>query len=226
MMRHVQVDEAFYGADAVASPSSGSYEAMGKRLFDVGLATLLLPFIAAVVAMIAGLVFIRDGASPFFGHVRVGRGGRKFRCWKIRTMVPNAEARLEAYLSANPEAEAEWDAYHKLSDDPRITPVGSFLRKTSLDELPQIWNVLKGEMSFVGPRPVTPDELEKYGPGRAAYCAMRPGITGLWQVSGRNEVTYDERVQMDMLYLRSVSFLKDVSIILRTALVVIRPTGR
>ncbi|MEO1688860.1 MAG: sugar transferase, partial [Pseudomonadota bacterium] len=192
----------------------------------MALALLILPFVAGAVLVISALVFIRDGASPFFGHVRVGRGGRLFRCWKVRSMVPNAEAKLEAYLAEHPDAAEEWGAYHKLTDDPRITPVGEVLRKTSLDELPQLWNVIKGEMSFVGPRPVTPDELEKYGPGRNGYCAMRPGITGLWQVSGRNEVTYDERVQLDMKYLRDVSFWKDLSIILRTALVVVRPTGR
>jgi lipopolysaccharide/colanic/teichoic acid biosynthesis glycosyltransferase len=141
-------------------------------------------------------------------------------------MVPDAAERLTAHLAANPEAAAEWEANHKLVDDPRITPLGEFLRRTSLDELPQLWNVLTGEMSFVGPRPVTEEELEKYGAARGAYCRMRPGITGLWQVSGRNEVTYGERVQLDLDYLASISLLRDLKIILRTGLVVVFPTGR
>jgi lipopolysaccharide/colanic/teichoic acid biosynthesis glycosyltransferase len=161
-----------------------------------------------------------------FGHARVGRGGRMFRCWKIRTMVPDAESRLAAYLNLNPAAAAEWDAERKLNDDPRITRIGDIMRRTSLDELPQIWNVLIGEMSFVGPRPVTADELGKYGISRSAYCAMRPGITGLWQVSGRNEVSYAERVALDVDYLRRMSLALDLSIIARTAGVIVRPTGK
>ncbi|GAA6198649.1 hypothetical protein NBRC116598_40940 [Pseudophaeobacter arcticus] len=141
-------------------------------------------------------------------------------------MVADAESRLEAYLKANPEAAAEWARDHKLTNDPRITRFGQFIRKTSLDELPQIWNVLKGEMSFVGPRPVVTKELEKYGQDLPSYLAQKPGITGLWQVSGRNDVSYDERVQMDVDYLEKRSFLIDLKIIGKTALSVLGRTGR
>ena len=142
-------------------------------------------------------------------------------------MVPDAEARLDQYLSGNPAAAAEWRRFRKLTDDPRITRIGDFLRRTSLDELPQIWNVLRGDMSFVGPRPVMQDELdEHYGAARAAYCASRPGITGLWQVSGRNDLSYAERVELDVDYTRRAGLGLDVWIILRTAGVVVRPTGR
>lgn len=168
----------------------------------------------------------RDGGPGFFGHRRIGRNGEVFRCWKIRTMVVDAEARLAEHLASDPEAAAEWERDHKLRDDPRITRLGAFLRATSLDELPQIWNVLKGEMSFVGPRPVVRDEMRKYGAARTAYLAMKPGITGLWQVSGRNDVSYDERVAMDVEYVSSVSLLTDVRLILLTGLSIVDRTGR
>jgi lipopolysaccharide/colanic/teichoic acid biosynthesis glycosyltransferase len=141
-------------------------------------------------------------------------------------MVPDAAEQLRRHLERDPEAAAEWAATRKLSQDPRITRLGDMLRRTSLDELPQLWNVLRGEMSFVGPRPVPEDELQMYGAARSAYCAMRPGITGLWQISGRNDISYAERVKLDTEYLRRMSPGLDLSIILRTALVVFRPTGR
>jgi lipopolysaccharide/colanic/teichoic acid biosynthesis glycosyltransferase len=156
----------------------------------------------------------------------VGRNGRAFRCWKIRSMVHDAEARLAELLETDLAAAEEWETYQKLDDDPRIMPLGDVLRRTSLDELPQLWNVLRGDMSLVGPRPVTAPELERYGASRSAYCAMRPGITGLWQVSGRNEVTYAERVALDVEYLRKMSLRLDVRIMLQTAGVVLRPTGK
>jgi lipopolysaccharide/colanic/teichoic acid biosynthesis glycosyltransferase len=152
--------------------------------------------------------------------------GKAFKCWKIRTMVHDAETRLRAHLKADPEAAAEWDRDRKLTNDPRITRLGQFLRRTSLDELPQIWNVLRGEMSFVGPRPIVRSELQKYGSFRGAYKTMKPGITGLWQVSGRNDVSYDERVKMDVEYMNNVSFLLDVQIILGTAGAVLSRTGK
>ncbi|MEM6744212.1 MAG: sugar transferase [Pseudomonadota bacterium] len=225
-MKHVHVDERFLEADSVPSSEAKGYAAFGKRALDVALALALIPFVAPITAALAFLVWIRDGAWPLFGHQRIGRDGKPFRCWKIRTMVPDAERRLAAHLKADPEAAAEWEANHKLVHDPRITPMGEFLRRTSLDELPQLWNVLTGEMSFVGPRPVTDEELDKYGSARGAYCRMRPGITGLWQISGRNDVSYGERVQLDLDYLASITPLRDLKIILRTGLVVVFPTGR
>ena len=225
-MKHVHLDERFLEADSVAPGQSRGYAATGKRALDIALGLALVPFVVPLVVLLGFLVWIRDGAMPLFGHERIGRDGKPFHCWKIRTMVPDAAQRLKAHLASDPAAAAEWEADHKLTHDPRITPIGAFLRRTSLDELPQLWNVLNGEMSFVGPRPVTEEELVKYGAARGAYCRMRPGITGLWQISGRNEVTYGERVQLDLDYLASIGFLRDLSIILRTGLVVVRPTGR
>lgn len=141
-------------------------------------------------------------------------------------MVPDAAERLQRHLAENPDAAIEWRETRKLTRDPRITQLGALLRKTSLDELPQLWNVLRGDMSFVGPRPVPDDELELYGSARGAYEQMRPGITGLWQVSGRNDVLYAQRVALDVDYLRRMSLGLDLWIMLRTALVVVKPTGR
>lgn len=202
-----------------------AYRNVGKRGLDIVLAIALLPLLAPIIFVLWALVR-QDGAPGFFGHVRVGQGGKLFSCYKIRSMVPNAEAKLDAYLAANPQAAAEWEATQKLADDPRITKIGHFLRKTSLDELPQILNVLKGEMSFVGPRPVTQPELAKYGAYQQTYLALKPGITGLWQVEGRQDGNYLERVKMDRRYANSVSIWRDLVLIARTAQVLARPTGR
>lgn len=198
---------------------------LSKVIFDKVMAVLLLPLIAPIIAILYGLTRL-DGGPGFFGHARVGRNGETFRCWKIRTMVPNAQAVLARHLARNPAAAAEWARDFKLTDDPRVTPLGRFLRRTSLDELPQIWNVLLGEMSFVGPRPVTAEELSKYQTLAWCYLTIRPGITGLWQISGRNDVSYDERVQLDALYRTTRTFLGDVGILLRTMGAVVGQTGR
>ena len=204
---------------------SGFYAQAGKRLFDLMLALLIAPLVLPMIAILAVLAR-RDGGKAFFGHERVGQDGVAFRCWKIRSMVPDAQERLKKYLAENPEAAAEWERDHKLTHDPRITRFGNFIRKTSLDELPQLLNVLKGEMTFVGPRPIITDELAKYGSKVQHYLAQKPGITGLWQVSGRNDVSYDERVDMDVAYLERRCLMLDVSIIARTALAVVGKTGR
>ncbi|MES0828502.1 sugar transferase [Ruegeria sp. SCP11] len=201
------------------------YSGLGKRVFDIVFAVLLLPVVAPVILVLWCLVR-RDGGPGFFGHTRVGQDAKPFKCWKIRSMVVDAEARLQSYLDANPEAAAEWERDHKLTHDPRINRLGHILRKTSLDELPQIWNVLKGEMSFVGPRPVVAIELVKYGSSASAYLAQKPGITGLWQVSGRNDISYGERVAMDVDYLDRCSFVTDLKIISLTASAVLLRTGR
>jgi Undecaprenyl-phosphate galactose phosphotransferase WbaP len=201
------------------------YTRFGKRALDLTLALLLVPVLAPVVLVLALLVR-RDGGDALFGHRRIGRNGKVFKCWKIRTMVPNAERRLLAYLRENPEAAAEWARDHKLENDPRITKLGNFLRRSSLDELPQLWNVIKGEMSLVGPRPIVRSELHKYGAARAAYLAMKPGVTGLWQVSGRNDVTYDERIAMDLTYADDMSMTSDLMIIAKTAGAVLDRTGK
>lgn len=200
------------------------YRRHGKRVLDILLGLTLLPLLAPVIGALWALTRL-DGGAGFFGHERIGRDGRAFRCWKIRTMVVDARERLERHLHENPKAREEWYRDFKLRDDPRITPIGRLLRATSLDELPQIWNVLRGEMSFVGPRPVVQAELARYGVHRATYEAMRPGITGLWQVSGRNSISYDERVQMDLAYHRSKSLLLDLALIGKTAFAVLGRTG-
>lgn len=196
-----------------------------KRVVDIVLAVLMLPILVPVIALL-WLIVRRDGGAGFFGHNRVGRDGRIFKCWKMRSMQVDAEAKLISHLQANPAAAAEWARDHKLVNDPRITRIGSFLRKSSLDELPQIWNVLKGEMSFVGPRPVVAVELNRYGASKWAYLQTRPGITGLWQVSGRNNVSYDDRVAMDVSYSSDIRFGRDMWIMIKTAGAVVHGTGK
>ncbi len=198
------------------------YKSMFKRVLDITLVILAAPFALPLVLLMALLV-ARDGSSPFFLQRRVGRNGEIFNLVKIRTMVKDAEAKLESYLEANPEARAEWDSTQKLKDDVRITGVGKFLRKSSLDELPQLWNVLRGDMSLVGPRPMMEDQKPLY-PG-SAYYAMRPGITGLWQISDRNQSTFAARAEFDADYFNSLSLKTDMSILARTVSVVLRCTG-
>lgn len=204
---------------------TGIYPAYVKRPLDIVLALLLLPILVPVIALLWFLVRL-DGGSGFFGHSRVGRDGTSFKCWKMRSMNIDAEVKLVSHLMACPAAAAEWARDHKLANDPRITKIGAFLRKSSLDELPQIWNVLKGEMSFVGPRPVVTDELSRYGVSRWAYLHARPGITGLWQVSGRNEVSYESRVALDVLYSKEIRFDRDLWILAKTAGAVVHGTGK
>ncbi|APZ52870.1 sugar transferase [Salipiger abyssi] len=209
---------------AAGVKSERFYHGFAKRPFDLFLAALMLPILVPVIALLYVAVRL-EGGPGFFGHHRVGRNGQVFRCWKIRTMVPDAKERLEHLLANDPQARAEWESDRKLRNDPRVTRLGAFLRKSSLDELPQIWNVLKGEMSLIGPRPVTAPELERYGGHKWIYQSMRPGITGLWQVSGRNEVSYDERVQLDANYFRELSLVSDVRILLQTVGAVLNRTG-
>jgi len=202
-----------------------SYADGGKRLIDLILAMCLLPILAPVIAIL-WFVVRRDGGSGFFGHKRVGLNGQTFKCWKLRSMCVDADVRLARHLESNPAAAKEWARDFKLENDPRITRFGRFIRETSLDELPQIWNVLKGEMSLVGPRPVTQEELERYGTRAAVYRSMRPGITGAWQVSGRNDVSYSRRVALDVQYARRMSFLGDIGIIFATVGAVLNRTGK
>jgi lipopolysaccharide/colanic/teichoic acid biosynthesis glycosyltransferase len=199
------------------------YRKGGKRLLDViCVALMALPAIVLVLPFLALLSL--DGHSPFYRQKRVGRDGRVFDMWKLRSMVPDADRMLEAHLAANPDARAEWEWSQKLRDDPRITPIGRFIRKSSIDELPQLWNVLTGDMSLVGPRPMTPEQRELY-PG-LAYYALRPGITGYWQTSVRNESSFAERALHDTGYFRDLSFGTDLKVLLRTVRVVLNATGR
>ncbi|WP_299154538.1 sugar transferase [uncultured Tateyamaria sp.] len=201
------------------------YRRIGKRALDLTLTVILLPALLPIIAVLVLLVR-RDGSAGLFAHTRVGRHGQTFACWKIRTMLPDAEARLEHHLNTDPVARAEWHRTQKLENDPRITRLGHLLRRTSLDELPQIWNVLRGDMSFVGPRPVTLPELERYGPHSHVYLSLKPGITGLWQVTARANGCYTQRLHLDQTYEQRISLLQDLGLIARTALVVVRPTGR
>ena len=195
-----------------------------KRLVDILGALLLLALIGPVIAVIWALVR-RDGGPGFYGQPRVGRAGRVFTCWKLRSMCVDAEARLAEHVAADPVAAAEWALSQKLRADPRITPLGRLIRKYSIDELPQIWNVLRGEMSFVGPRPFMPCQEELYVGDTAGYYAMRPGITGLWQVASRNDSSFAARVNYDARYAREVSLATDIRICLDTVRVVLRGTG-
>lgn len=204
---------------------SGSRLARLQLRLDQFTALLLLLLLAPLMAVIALLVWRRDGAPVLFGHYRIGQHGRPFRCLKFRSMYLDSEAMLRELLERDPAARAEWERDHKLSDDPRITPIGHFLRRTSLDELPQLFNVLRGEMSLVGPRPITLAELPRYGQVRWHYLSVRPGMTGLWQVSGRNDTTYDERVELDREFVEQHSLRLRLSILLRTLRVVIRGSG-
>ncbi len=197
-----------------------------KRTIDiVGAAALLLALLVPL-GLIALLVRA-DGGPVLFAHRRVGRGGASFGCLKFRSMVPDAERRLAALLARDPAARAEWEAARKLRDDPRVTWIGRFLRASSLDELPQLINVLKGEMSLVGPRPVQAAELATFYGAAAAehYMAVRPGITGLWQVSGRSDTSYARRVALDVAYVSRPSLRADLRILLRTPAAVLLRRG-
>jgi exopolysaccharide production protein ExoY len=198
--------------------------AAAKRLLDVvgalALALLLSPLLVVLVLALA-----RDRGPILYSHSRTGRHGKSFGCLKFRTMVPNAEQVLRDLLHNDPALRREWLRDHKLRNDPRVTAVGRFLRRTSLDELPQLWNVLKGDMSLVGPRPVVREEWERYGRHLSTYLSAKPGITGLWQVTGRSDASYRRRVALDSYYVRKRTLLMDVLILLRTVGVVLGGRG-
>ncbi|WP_274609245.1 sugar transferase [Mesorhizobium sp. L-8-3] len=193
-----------------------------KRGLDVAVTIALAPFVLTIVGILALLIRL-DGGSAFYRQERLGKDGKVFKLWKLRTMVPNAEQRLQEYLNGNAAARIEWDKAQKLRNDPRITTLGRYLRKYSLDELPQLLNVFVGDMSLVGPRPMCPDQRQQY-PG-TAYFMMRPGITGLWQVSERNACSFAERAIYDGRYAGAMSFRTDLWILALTPLVVLRGTG-
>jgi exopolysaccharide production protein ExoY len=197
---------------------------ISKRIFDFILGALLIVGLSPILLVIAFLAQ-RDGGPVLFGHRRIGQDGRVFVCWKFRTMVMNADQVLERVLATDPAARAEWEVNFKLKRDPRITRVGQFLRTTSLDELPQLFNVIKGEMSLVGPRPIVADEVRRYGAAFHDYTRCRPGITGLWQVSGRSDVDYRGRVRLDQQYSRRWSLATDFSVLWKTVFVVIQRRG-
>jgi lipopolysaccharide/colanic/teichoic acid biosynthesis glycosyltransferase len=206
-----------------APADAGLYRKFFKRALDLTLVLLSAPIVLPLIVFLAVLVALLTGGRPFYSQLRVGRHGTPFRMWKLRTMVVNADAQLEHYLQQNPAARAEWDSTQKLKNDPRITAVGRLLRKTSIDELPQLFNVLNGTMSLVGPRPMMVGQ-EKYYHG-SAYYEMRPGITGLWQVSDRNDCDFADRVAFDTKYNSDLSLKTDLGLLLRTVGVVMRATG-
>ena len=196
-----------------------------KRLLDLAVAVPLLILLSPVLLVIYGAIVLTDRGEGIFRQKRVGLGGREFYCFKFRTMWTDAEKRLNSVLDKDPEAAKEWAENHKLKKDPRVTKLGKLLRKTSLDELPQLWNIIKGEMSLVGPRPIVKDEIKKYGRYYGAYASVPPGVTGLWQVSGRNNTAYQDRVLMDAEYATSQNIWADVKILLQTLPAVITLRG-
>ena len=209
---------------AIGEPTgiSSFYARLAKRPLDILVVLLAAPIVLPVVAFLVAAI-LWHGEKPFYSQLRIGRSGRSFRLWKLRTMVDDAELRLTEYLASNPEAKAEWDSTQKLKNDPRITKTGHFLRKTSLDELPQLLNVFLGDMSIVGPRPMMIEQAQLY-PG-ADYYHLRPGVTGLWQISDRNDSTFAARATYDAHYAADLSLTGDVTIIAKTVGVVLRCTG-
>jgi exopolysaccharide production protein ExoY len=213
------------GASAEETATRQTAKLATQRAADLFVATLAVILVGPLMIILAVFVWAWDGGPVFYGHLRVGRMGQVFRCWKFRSMVVDADKTLAEYLASNPEAQTEWEESHKLRRDPRITVLGRFLRASSLDELPQLWNVLMGEMSIVGPRPIVLAEIARYKSNFSDYCACRPGITGLWQISGRNDVSYDQRIALDMHYSKSRSLLLDIQILASTIPAVIGRRG-
>jgi exopolysaccharide production protein ExoY len=223
MDRQAASDAKFYTPYTLNSPLGvgGLY----KRIIDLSAASLMVVAMLPILLVVAAAIKLCDGGPVFFKHRRVGLGGRTFDCLKFRTMKIDAEARLADWLKENPAAAEEWNATRKLKNDPRLTPIGKSLRKSSIDELPQLFNVLRGEMSLVGPRPVVAEELLLYGRHVAHYYAVRPGLTGAWQISGRNDVSYAERVRLDTEYCMTWSATTDLLILFKTVPVLFSGRG-
>lgn len=196
-----------------------------KRTLDVAAVLAATPVLVPMLLALACLVMLTSRGPVFFSHRRIRQNGAFFSMWKFRTMCVNSAEVLEDYLSQHPAARAEWNKSHKLQHDPRVTPVGLFLRRYSLDELPQVWNVLTGQMSLVGPRPIVAAEVEKYKGAFTFYCRVKPGLTGLWQVSGRSRLSYDQRVALDQKYVQGWSMRRDLMILLKTIPSVLKQDG-
>ncbi len=228
-------DIEFQQSGRFSAPSSASAEIFwpqptakggpAKRTLDVVGALIALMIFLPLFVFVAIAIRLTSPGPVFYGHRRVGFGRRPFKCWKFRSMRTDADAALQRYLDENPELREEWRATRKLKNDPRVTPLGQVLRDYSVDELPQLINVLLGDMSFVGPRPVVDEELDRYGDVAPIYLSARPGITGLWQISGRSDTSYEERVRLDRDYVTNWSIGADVSILLRTVPTVIGKHG-
>jgi len=196
-----------------------------KRLLDLCLILLVFPFLVLLIVMISIVIKIDSPGSIFFSQKRIGYHGKDFRIWKFRSMISNSEESLPSYLDQDSLLKQEWEQYFKLKKDPRITRFGNLLRSTSLDELPQIWNVLRGEMSLIGPRPIVQEELSLYGKEFDIYIQVLPGITGMWQISGRNDLPYQERVALDIYYIQNWSIWLDIHILMHTVLTILLRRG-
>jgi lipopolysaccharide/colanic/teichoic acid biosynthesis glycosyltransferase len=197
-------------------PTSHARYRIIKPAFDRAIAVAALPFVFVLGLAIVVLIKVTSPGPVFFRHRRVGAGGRPFMLWKFRTMTHGSNDSLHSYLATDSEVRREWSRFQKLRHDPRVTAVGKFLRQTNLDELPQILNVIAGEMSLVGPRPVVEEELKRYGAGRNLYVAAKPGMTGLWQVSGRNSLPYERRVALDLEYIATWTLAGDIKLLMST----------
>lgn len=203
-------------------PRTGPLGGLSKRVLDLVVASSALLLSLPIILFLVLLIRLTSGGPALFGHRRIGFNGKSFTCYKFRTMVEDSAEALERHLRDNPEAAREWEATQKLRQDPRLIPFGRALRKSSLDELPQLINVLRGDMSCVGPRPVVAEELERYGLKASDYLKARPGLTGLWQVSGRSKIGYGDRVALDSSYVCNWSFWQDIVILMRTAVVLMK----
>ncbi len=225
-MANVQVPSSTYGSLGGSGRMStvAPNEAV-ERVLDLTISLAAMLFLLPLGLAIMLLIKLQDGGPVLYAQTRIGRNGRRFSCYKFRSMVTDSQARLEALLASDPDARAEWERDHKLKVDPRITPIGQFLRRSSLDELPQLLNIVKGEMSLVGPRPIVEAEIEKYGRWYRHYVSMRPGLTGMWQVSGRNDVVYRRRVALDVYFAQTRSPRLYLSILLLTVPAVLARKG-
>ena len=202
--------------DSLHLPTNGLAYRICKRLLDIVLSIVLLPFVLAAMLLVAAAVKLSSPGPIFYRHIRVGRRNKSFHLWKFRTMFHESDRVFWNHLAQNAEARREWLCYRKLRSDPRVTRVGAFLRRSNLDELPQLLNVLVGQMSLVGPRPIVEEELERYGSGGALYTAVLPGITGLWQVSGRGCLPYEQRIALDVEYVSTWSLVRDFVVLTKT----------
>lgn len=213
----------------VGSPPAGTFfkvhSSALKRAMDLVIALTVLAFVAPIFLIVYALIKIFDPGPALFSHLRVGRDGRMFTVYKFRTMRIDAQERLEEVLSSDPVAAAEWAQFQKLKNDPRVTLIGRILRRSSIDELPQLLNIVRGEMSVIGPRPVTSGEIHRYGAEYPYYTAVRPGVLGLWQVKGRNKLTYPERVAYDVQYVKTWSIWQDIKILFMAVPVVLLGLG-
>jgi lipopolysaccharide/colanic/teichoic acid biosynthesis glycosyltransferase len=208
-----------------SAPRKGRFIEAGRRLFDIVFAAFALLATAPIFAVLLLMIRGSSRGPAVYKHRRIGRNGRQFDCLKFRTMVEDADQALDKLLAECADCRTEFQATYKLKNDPRITSVGKFLRKTSLDELPQFWNVLRGDMSVVGPRPIVEEERERYGADLPVVLSVRPGLTGLWQVSGRNDLDYQSRVELDKRYVLNQRFASDMQIILKTVSVMVKKDG-